>query len=517
MKLFSGIITLLTALLITATAAWFSVSGLIALFAATAIPVLVMGSILEFAKIVAAAWLHINWHNKNVNRIHKTYLSLAIVALMIITAIGIYGFLSKGHLEQQAPVAGIELQINAKQQQVDMLTQTNQRLTNELTQMDQSVNAFLTSGKASAGLKARQSETRERQGVQKQIDDNNAQIQKLEADMLPLKSQTAEVEAKLGPVKYVAQLFGWQDTDKAVRLVILTIMFAFDPLAIMLLISSQISFEEWIEQRNQKKAQLKVQEEETTQRNLYEELKEGFEQLKAQREEPQKVEEPVEQPLLKKGDTKVIDGVTWFCTDPDLDRWVTNEQTEKDFHVDLNSLPVVNLNRTPRKPEINTDPEARNQLEALSRHLTRLAEMNSTEIPFEEDDEPEHQTIAFVENVEEEHEEPVVEEIPQEDLTESHEDSQIEDNNIHDIALVDALHELAEEHSESKPTDTTPESPLKVKERLIEIFEDRPSFLQELIDVISDHIDEQAKQVQPANEVPKLPPVPQKKPTNWIG
>lgn len=516
MKLFSGIITLLTALLITATAAWFSVSGLIALFAATAIPVLVMGTILESAKIVAAAWLHMNWDNKNVNWIHKTYLSLAIFALMIITAIGIYGFLSKGHLEQQAPVAGIELQISAKQQQIDMLTQTNQRLTNELTQMDQSVNAFLTSGKASAGLKARQSETAERKGVQKQIDDNNNQIQKLETDILPLKSQTAEVEAKLGPVKYVAQLFGWQDTDKAVRLVILTIMFAFDPLAVMLLISSQISFTEWVEQKNQKKAELESKEE-----------------LKVQHIVEPKVEESVieEPPKLKKGDTKMIDGVEWICTDPDIERWISTEPfvepitDQPDFHISIETLPEVDLNshKLERVVEpISTSLEARKQFEELSRHLTKLAEMNKTEIPFDDElveepviEEPvEHQTIEVVEQQPSEfvYDEAEPEEAPVEDLTETQEESQIDtDDRIHEDALVDALHELAEEHSEPKTDDQTPEPPSKVKERLIEIFEDRPAFLQELIDVISDHIDEQAEQ---AKQVPKEQPKPNSK--NWI-
>ena len=511
MKLFSGIITLLTALLITATAAWFSVSGLIALFAATAIPVLVMGTILESAKIVAAAWLHMNWDNKNVNWIHKTYLSLAIFALMVITAIGIYGFLSKGHLEQQAPVAGIELQINAKQQQIDMLTQTNQRLTNELSQMDQSVNAFLTSGKASAGLRARQSETSERKGVQKQIDDNNNQIQKLETDILPLKSQTAEVEAKLGPVKYVAQLFGWQDTDKAVRLVILTIMFAFDPLAVMLLISSQISFTEWVEQKNQKKAELEAKEE-----------------LKVQRIVEPKIEEPVteEPPKLKKDDTKIVDGVEWICTDSDTERWISTEPFvepityKPDFHISNETLPEVDLDahKVERAEPISTSMDAREQFEELSRHLTKLAEMNNTEIPFDDEpvvehpiiDEPvKHQTSAFVYD----EDEPIEPEVtPVEDLTEVQEENQIDiDNRIHEDALVDALHELAEEHSEPKSTEQTPEPPSKVKERLIEIFEDRPAFLQELIDVISDHIDEQAEQ---AKQTPKEQPKPNSK--NWI-
>lgn len=254
MKLFSGLITILFALLISATAAWFSVAGLVALFAATAIPVMIMGIVLESSKLVAAGWLHANWKNSNVNFVHKSYLTLAVLALMLITSIGIYGFLSKGHLEQAAPVAGIELQVNAKQQQIQMLTDTNTRLTTQLKQLDASVDALMANNKTTQSLRVRASQGKERASVQKQMDDNNAQIQKLEADILPLKQQTAEVEAKLGPVKYVAQLFGWQDTDKAVRLVILVIMFAFDPLAVILLISATISFSEYAEEKRAKKA-----------------------------------------------------------------------------------------------------------------------------------------------------------------------------------------------------------------------------------------------------------------------
>jgi hypothetical protein len=252
MKLFSGILTILFALLISATAAWFSVAGLVALFAATAIPVMIMGIVLESSKLVAAGWLHANWKNKNVNLIHKLYLTTAVLALMLITSIGIYGFLSKGHLEQAAPLAGVELQVNAKQQQIQMLTDNNNRLTTQLKQLDASVDALMANNKTTQSLRVRSSQGKERASIQKQMNDNNAQIQKLNADILPLKQQTVEVEAKLGPVKYVAQLFGWQDTDKAVRLVILVIMFAFDPLAVILLISATISFGEWAEERKAK-------------------------------------------------------------------------------------------------------------------------------------------------------------------------------------------------------------------------------------------------------------------------
>lgn len=245
MKFLSGVITLLMAVIISGVAAYFSVVGLAALFAATMWPVIIMGASLEAGKLVAAQWLHENWANRNVTWFHKSYLVIAVGVLMGITAIGIYGFLSKGHLEQKAPIAGIELQIAQKEQSIKFLEADNQRLTDKLNQLDTSVNSFLKGDKATAGLAARNRQKAERKDIDTQMAENNTKIKAVYDELLPLKVSTSEVEAKLGPVKYVADLFGWQDPNSAVRLIILLIMVAFDPLAVALLISASISLGEW--------------------------------------------------------------------------------------------------------------------------------------------------------------------------------------------------------------------------------------------------------------------------------
>jgi hypothetical protein len=255
MKTISAFFTLLVALTVSAVAAYFSVIGLAALFAATFIPVVIMGTTLEIGKLVAVQWLHMNWDNPNVNWVHRTYKTLAIIALMLITSIGIYGFLSKGHLEQKAPIAGIELQIGQREQQIKALQDSTTSLQTKLIQLDKSIDSFLSKDKAAQGLKARNSQKIERDTIDQKITANNDQINKLNAEILPLKMQSSEVEAKLGPVKYVAELFGWSDTNSAVRLVILILMFAFDPFAIVMLISATITFKELEEERKAKKLQ----------------------------------------------------------------------------------------------------------------------------------------------------------------------------------------------------------------------------------------------------------------------
>ena len=98
------LITFLTAIIISCVAAYFSIIGLGVLFAAAFIPVVIMGAALEVGKLVAASWLHFNWHDKTVSLLHKSYLMISVILLMLITALGIYGFLAKGHIEHQAPV-----------------------------------------------------------------------------------------------------------------------------------------------------------------------------------------------------------------------------------------------------------------------------------------------------------------------------------------------------------------------------------------------------------------------------
>ena len=111
MNIFLGILTLITALSISAVAIYYSVAGLMAIFAAAAIPIMIMGGVLEVGKLITAVWLHRYW--KQATWWLKTYLTLAVFILMFITSMGIFGFLSKAHIQQTADakenVAQIEI------------------------------------------------------------------------------------------------------------------------------------------------------------------------------------------------------------------------------------------------------------------------------------------------------------------------------------------------------------------------------------------------------------------------
>jgi hypothetical protein len=255
MKLFGGILVLIMGIIISLVAAWFSVTGMMALFAANALGVMAMMMSLEAGKLVGAGWLKLNWKNPNVSFVHRYYLLSAVCVLSAITSLGIYGYLAAGHLEQAAPQAQLQIQAQPLQQQLDQKNLSNQQLTQRLNQIDQNIGVFLKNDQASKGLRASNSLKRERDQIQKQIDANNTDINDLNTKLAPLKMQNSEVEAKLGPVKYFAALIGW-DADSAVRLVICMIVSVFDVFAVVLLLSALTSFREWLEDR--KKAPKKV-------------------------------------------------------------------------------------------------------------------------------------------------------------------------------------------------------------------------------------------------------------------
>lgn len=244
-KFLVGSLVLFCAVAISAIAAYFSVVGLAAMFAAAFIPVAIMGTVLEGSKLVAAGWLHSNWKNPHVSRFHRGYLAAAVVALMLITSMGIYGYLAKAHLEQAAPTATIQVDLDQKQAELDQLMARRTELQTQQEAINKTVNTYLESGKATGASTFMRQQKAERNSLQTEITEINKQITAANVGMAPLKKEVAGSEAKLGPLKYVGELFGWEDPDSAVKLIILILMFAFDPLAVAMMISGTITLGEW--------------------------------------------------------------------------------------------------------------------------------------------------------------------------------------------------------------------------------------------------------------------------------
>ena len=131
-----GILTMLTALTISAVAIYYSVAGLVAIFAAAAVPIMIMGGVLEVAKLVTAVWLHRYW--KQATWWLKSYLSVAVVVLMLITSMGIFGFLSKAHIEQTAQSTDNLARVETMQGEIDRQLAIVGRAENRIRQLESS-------------------------------------------------------------------------------------------------------------------------------------------------------------------------------------------------------------------------------------------------------------------------------------------------------------------------------------------------------------------------------------------
>lgn len=247
---------LIAGLLLSGTAAYYSIIGLIAIFPGAIFAVSLMGASLEFAKLVAASWLYRNW--EIAPKIIKAYFIFAILILMFITSLGAFGYLSKVHLESSIGVADNSLEIARIEQQITSEQRKIENAQRSLDSLDSVVDkAFLD------GARIRNQQKAERTALNSAIENSNDKIEKLSGDLVPLRRSNIEAESKVGPLKYIAELiYGKEQAanyfDSAVRFVIILIVLVFDPLAVLLLIAANISYTN----RNKKQEPKETKEEE---------------------------------------------------------------------------------------------------------------------------------------------------------------------------------------------------------------------------------------------------------------
>ena len=315
--MFIAILTLLSALSISGVAIFYSVIGLATIFPGAFWPVVIMGSVLEVGKLITASWLYRQW--KFTPFLLKTYLTIAVVLLSIITSMGIFGFLSKAHLEQNLASDTLVQRVDIINDKIESQTvyierqkavilrseKAIDRAGKDFTQdiavqeniinsayarlqvLDADVKAYTDQGKGffkgdniKRGVELRTQQKPERDKLNAEIaeakaliqkyrdqsrqggDSNNVTIEQAETNIItaqnkiddyiidrqPLEKKLINLEAEVGPVKYIAALaVDWGMTEevnlsKAVRWVILLIIVVFDPLAVLLLIAANQSF-----------------------------------------------------------------------------------------------------------------------------------------------------------------------------------------------------------------------------------------------------------------------------------
>jgi len=245
-----GFSILATAILLSCVAAYYSVAGLTAIFSAAAIPVMIMGGSLELGKIVATVWLHNNW--KRAGILFKAYLVPAVAFLMLLTSMGIFGYLSKAHSDQSlvsgdavAKVAIYDEKIKISRDNID----ANRKA---LKQMDEAVDQVMGRSQDEKGadkaVAIRRGQQRERARILADIEAEQKKITGLNEERAPLAAEFRKVESEVGPIKYIAALVYGDNPDsnvleRAVRLVIIMIVLVFDPLALTLILAANKQFQ----------------------------------------------------------------------------------------------------------------------------------------------------------------------------------------------------------------------------------------------------------------------------------
>jgi hypothetical protein len=241
---------LLTGLTISAVAIYYSVVGLTAIFSAAVIPIIIMGSALEVGKLVCASWLKANW--ERAPRFIKYYMIIAVIVLMIITSMGIFGFLSKAHNDQnlvsgdvQSKIAIYDEKIKTEKENID----ANRKV---LKQLDESVDQVMGRSSDEKGAEKavaiRKAQQKERSRIAQDIAESQKKIAGLNEERAPIAAEVRKVEAEVGPIKYIAKfIYGDHGADenmleKAVTWIIVLIVVVFDPLAVIMLLAAQMTF-----------------------------------------------------------------------------------------------------------------------------------------------------------------------------------------------------------------------------------------------------------------------------------
>ena len=250
-----ALIVLGVALAISGVAAFYSIVGLMAIFSASALSIAVMGSVLEVGKLATASWLYQNW--KKVPRFLKYYLTGAVVILMFITSMGIFGYLSKSHIDAGTGTSELYVKLERLDSNIESERKSISRAEGQLEKLDFALERYIELNAVSKGLRKRDEQKPERDKLAQTVDESQDKIDIYLDERAEIQLKIKSFEVEVGPLKYIsALLFGENESvnylDKAVRYVIILLIFVFDPLAVLMLIAANMSLKE---EKNKRKRQ----------------------------------------------------------------------------------------------------------------------------------------------------------------------------------------------------------------------------------------------------------------------
>jgi hypothetical protein len=237
-------ILFVTAISLSVVAAWYAIAGLVAIFAAAVVPIMIMGSLLEASKLVVASWLYRSWNE--IPKLMKAYFVAALIILMVLTSMGIFGYLSKAHLDQAIPTGDAAAKVQILDERISIEQDVITQYRKDLTILNDQIDRYNELGAVSKGVKAREGQKEERTSILNQIEESQDKVTQLREERAPYSMEMRKIEAEVGPLKYIAALIYGDSPDQsllesAVRIVIMMIVFVFDPLAVLLLIAANWS------------------------------------------------------------------------------------------------------------------------------------------------------------------------------------------------------------------------------------------------------------------------------------
>jgi len=256
---FLAYLALFSGLFLSLVAEYYSILGLTAIFSAAVIPVIIMGIALGLGKVTATLWLKQNWSIAPWTM--RGYLFAAIIVLMMVTSMGIFGFLSKAHSDQSLVSGDVQAKISVYDEKIKTAKDNIDANRKALKQLDEAVDQVMGRSNDEKGAEKsvaiRRSQQKERTRLQEEIAAYQKTVSSLNEERAPIAAEVRKVEAEVGPIKYIAA-FVYGETnegilEKAVTWVIITLIVVFDPMAVILLLSSQISFQNFREREKEDK------------------------------------------------------------------------------------------------------------------------------------------------------------------------------------------------------------------------------------------------------------------------
>ena len=376
---FLAYLALFSGLFLSLVAEYYSILGLTAIFSAAVIPVIIMGIALGLGKISATLWLKQNWSIAPWSM--RIYLFTAIIVLMMVTSMGIFGFLSKAHSDQSlvsgdalAKISIYDEKIKTAKENIDV----NRKALKQMDEaVDQSMGRSTDEKGADKAVAIRKSQQKERSRLLAEIAAEQKNISQLSEERAPIAAEVRKVEAEVGPIKYIAQ-FVYGETnegllEKAVTWVIITLIVVFDPMAVILLLSSQISFQNFREREDPNEEELQ-------------EFADAFNEVfndpyiadVGEKPTAEEIEEIMESIHCHKCDTELVNapGIGLFCPNKNCDvldgPFSDEEESLLEKHPYL-SKPFVSFNVSPMvaKPAYEADdgPLTESQIEQIKANV----------------------------------------------------------------------------------------------------------------------------------------------------